>query len=123
MYSCKNVTKNEFISPSTSGTVFDSRQFMDFFKEPFLRSVAAKGIAGKLKMECVIPDSVYRDIVNQQTSDDDANLKLFSHLHQHGAHSTIQSLCDIMTNEGGYPNMNTLGRAMNDQLASSSYGT
>ena len=92
--------------------VFDSGQFMDSFKEEFLGVVAAKDIAQKLKTEGVIPDSVYRQIVNQQTTDNDANLKLFEHLHQHGAPSTIRSLCDIMIQERGYPNMNTLGGAM-----------
>ena len=66
----------------------------------FLRVVAAKDIAEKLKTEGVIPESVYRHIiVNQQTTNNDANLKLFRHLHQHGAPSIIQSLCDIKIQE------------------------
>ena len=97
--------------------VFDSEQFMDSFRERFLRVVTAKDIAEKLKTKGVIPESVYRHIVNQQTTDDNANLKLFSHLHQHGAPSTIRSLCDIMIQERGYPNMNTLGRAMSEHTS------
>ena len=97
--------------------MFDSRQFMDRFKKRFLEVVAAKDIAEKLKTEGIIPESVYRHILNQQTTDDDANLKLFRHLHQHGAPSTIRSLCDIMIQERGYPNMNTLGRAMSEHTS------
>ena len=92
--------------------VFDSEQFMDNFKERFLRVVAAKDIAEKLKTKGVIPESVHCHFVNPQTTDSDANLKLFRHLHQHGAPSIIRSLCDIMIQERGYPNMNTLGREM-----------
>ena len=114
------MTKNEFVSSFSSGAVFDSRKFMNIFEDQFCKSVAAKDIADKLKMKRVIPDSVYLYIVNKETTDDHANRKLFSHLHQHGDHSTIQLLCDIMTDELGYPNMNTLGRDMNDQLPSSS---
>ena len=99
------------------GAEFHSKQFMDSFKERFLRVVAAKAIAEKLKTEDVISEPVYRHIVNQQTTDDDANLKLFEHLHQHGAPSTIRSLCDIMIQERGYPNMNTLGRAMSEHTS------
>ena len=94
--------------------MFDSRQFMDRFKEEFLGVVAAKGIAQKLHMEDIIPESVYRHILNEQTTDSDANMMLFRHLHQHGAPSIIRSLCDIMIQERGYPNMNTLGRAMSE---------
>ena len=90
---------------------------MDSFRERFLRVVAAKDIAEKLKTEGVIPESIYRRILNEQTTDDDANLKLFRHLHQHGAASTIRSLCDIMIQERGYPNMNILGRAMSEHTS------
>ena len=99
------------------GALFDSGQFMDSYKEIFFRVVAAKDIAEKLRTQVVIPESVYRHILNQQTTDDDANLKLFRHLHQHGAPSTIRSLCDIMIQERGYPNMNTLGRAMSEHTS------
>ena len=99
------------------GALFDSGQFMDSYKERFLRVVAAKDIAEKLKTENVISESVYHHIVNLQTTDDDANLKLFRHLHQHGAPSTIRSLCDIMIQERGYPNMNILGRAMSEHAS------
>ena len=97
--------------------VFDSGQFMDSFKEEFLRVVTAKGIAQKLYMKDIIPESAYRIIVNQQTTNNDAKLELFEHLHQHGALSTIRSLCDIMIKERGYPNMNTLGKAMSEHTS------
>ena len=99
------------------GPVFDSGQFMNNFKERFLAVVAAKGIAEKLNMEDIIPESVYRHIVREQTTNNDANLKLFRHLHQHGDLSTIQSLCDIMIQERGYPKMNTLGKAMSEHTS------
>ena len=98
------------------GALFNSGQFMDSYKERFLGVLAAKDIAEKLRTQGVIPESVYRHIVNQQTTDDDANLKLFRHLHQHGAPSIIRSLCDIMIQERGYPNMNALGRAMSEHI-------
>ena len=100
-----------------AGPVYDSGQFMDNFKGEFLRVVAAKDIAEKLKTQGIIPESVYRHILNQQMTDDDANLKLFEHLYQHGAPSTIRSLCDIMIQERGYPNMNALGRAMSEHTS------
>ena len=111
----KSMTNSVYFTPCV-GYMFDSEQFMDSYREKFPRFVLAKDIAEKLRTQNVIPESVYRHIVNQQTTDDDANLKLFRHLHQHGAPSIIRSLCSIMIQERGYPNMNALGRAMSKHI-------
>ena len=90
---------------------------MNKYKERFFKVVAAKDIVEKLKTEGVIPESVYRHIASEQTTKHDAISKLFNHLHQHGALSTIRSLCDIMIQEIGYPNMNALGSTMHEHTS------
>ena len=85
---------------------------MDKYKERFLKVVAAKDIAGRLEIDSIIPSRLHHDI--KQANPDEARELLYRHLCQHGAPSTIRPLCDIMANESGYPNMNSLGKDMKE---------
>ena len=84
------------------------------YKERFLKVMAAKEIAGRLEFDGIIPAALLHDI--GQTDPDKAKELLYRHLCQHGAPSTIRPLCDIMANERGYPNMNSLGKDMKEDI-------
>ena len=57
----------------------------------------------------------------ENSAPDDANDLLFLHLRSHSSLESLHKLCDVMTGMSGYPNMNELGRLMEDDLNTVSY--
>ena len=51
----------------------------------------------------------------------DANDLLFLHLRSHSSLESLHKLCDVMIGMSGYPNMNELGRLMEDDLNTVSF--
>jgi ankyrin repeat protein len=95
---------------------FASKAFMDKYKNEFLASVAAKAIAMKLRMQDILPITVYHCV--EHTDSESAKNLLFLHFQEEGTVLTILSLCDIMISVTGYPKMNALGRDMKADLTS-----
>ena len=89
---------------------------MDKYRNEFLASVSAKAIAMKLRMQDILPITVYHCV--EHTDSESAKNLLFLHFQEEGTVLTILSLCDIMISVTGYQKMNVLGRDMKADLTS-----
>ena len=83
---------------------------MDKYKNQFLSVVAADAIARRLKIDNIVPDKVYHEIIGEDS--ESAREILFIHFSQEGTPSTIRTLCDVMISKTGYPSMIALGENM-----------
>ena len=91
--------------------VFDSKSFMEVYKDPFLEIVPANKIALSLKIEGVIDEVLCHKMTN--CSRPEAVEMLFDHLYEAAKRETIAKLCKVMKKKSnGYPKMWDLADAM-----------
>ena len=89
---------------------FQSKPFMEKYKDKFLEVVDARAIRMKLQIDGVIPEGLSYKMDN--TSNNEATEQLYVHLHSHATSNVIHKLCDAMTSKSGYPKMIKLGQKM-----------
>ena len=89
---------------------FQSKPFLEKYKETFLQVVDAHAIRMRLEIDEVIPKKLSFDM--DRTSSDEATELLYLHLRDHATLQDIHKLCAAMTSKTGYGNMVKLGDKM-----------
>ena len=89
---------------------FQSKLFLEKYKETFLQVVDAHAIRMRLEIDEVISKKLSFDM--DRTSSDEATELLYLHLRDHATSQGIHKLCDAMTSKTGYGNMIKLGDKM-----------
>ena len=89
---------------------FQSKPFLEKYKEKFLQVVDAHAIRMRLEIDGVIPKKLSFDM--DKTSSDEATELLYLHLRDHATSHGIHKLCAAMISKTGYGNMVKLGDKM-----------
>ena len=96
---------------------FDSKAFMDRYKERFIEFVVAKKIARRLRMTNVISEDLLHVILSN--GPEIAVAELFLHLHKDASYDNIGKLYGILIATPGYPKMRKLGFDMKNDVSDS----
>ena len=100
---------------------FQTKPFMERYKEKFLQVVNVDAIRMKLQIDGVIPEKLSIDM--DHTSKDEAAEMLYLHLRGHATSNDIHKLCDAMISRSGCANTIKLGRKMRNDKDLQPYST
>ena len=98
-----------------AATPFSVTEFLKKYKTEFFSAVYPTFSLMTLTREGVISEDV-ESRINSATNKDDAQEILFAHLMQHANVDTLMRYCEVAIGAEGYPNMQSLGRKMKEEL-------
>ena len=98
-----------------AATPFPATEFLKKYEREFFSVIKAKFSLRTLKRLGVITQDVMSHI-NAATNDKDAQEILYEHLANHANADTLMEYCEVIIAADGYPNMQSLGRKMKDEL-------
>ena len=90
-------------------------QFLKKHESEFFSVVNARFSLRRLKRLGVITQDVMSHI-DAATNDEDAQEILYEHLMDHANVDTLMKYCEVIIAADGYPNMQSLGRKMKEEL-------
>ena len=99
---------------SFAGGEFDCKTFLEKYTDRFLGDVDPHEIARRLEIKKVISQNVCSKLL--EAGKLIAVDMLYCHMRDHGSLETVHTLCDVMIDRDGLPNMNKLGRDMKQDL-------
>ena len=94
---------------------FDSKAFMDRYKNKFVKFVVAKRIARRLRIANVISEDLLHIILSN--GPEKAVEELYLHLHKDASYDNIRKLYGILIATPGYPRMRKLGFDMKNDVS------
>ena len=97
--------------------MFNVESFALRYKAQFLSDVNTEEIVEELRKFKLISDKLRRKI-ESASSREVANLLLLDHICANFNTESLTTLCEVMSEEEGYPKMNDLGRRMLSDLPS-----
>ena len=101
--------------PCNAATPFPVTEFLKKHESEFFSVVNARFSLRRLKRLGVITQDVMSHI-DAATNDEDAQEILFEHLMDHANVDTLMKYCEVIIAADGYPNMQSLGRKMKEEL-------
>ena len=98
-----------------NAAAFPVTEFLEKHETEFFSVVNPKLSLMRLKRKGVISE-VVESHINSATNKEDAQEILFAHLMQHADVDTLMRYCEVAIGAEGYPNMQSLGRKMKEEL-------
>ena len=98
-----------------NAAAFPVTEFLEKHETEFFSVVNPRLSLMRLKRKGVISEDV-ESCINSATNKEDAQEILFAHLMQHANVDTLMRYCEVAIGVEGYPNMQSLGRKMKEEL-------
>ena len=90
-------------------------EFLEKHETEFFSVINAKLSLRRLKRLRVVTEDVM-SLINAATNEEDAQEILYEHLTRHADVDTLMRYCEVAIGAEGYPNMQSLGKKMKEEL-------
>ena len=105
---------NHFYNSYNAVTPFSISNFLEKHEKEFFEVVNPRQSLRKLIRKGVVTEDLMKSV--ERSNIDDGREILFEHLKRHASVQTLREYCKVAIDANGYPNMQSFGRKMMEEL-------